>query len=419
MRIDMGLVLGIVLECIIFIYYADALFTRKRNKLFCRLVAVSGYAMHFIGCMFGNVTANVIIFIIINFVSLKWCYVINLKSAVFQSLVLVSVSSVSEWIIIGFDFVGINANNILAINDMQSMILTLSSKVIYIIEIMILLNLFSKRRNKKDVPIMELIIVSLIIFITSLFMMKNTESSLSFIIFITLGIANLILFHINQRMIIKNEEAQLLKEQTEKEKYYYDEYRFLKENYKNISILRHDIKEHISTIEAITDSKKAVEYINNILSEEERDKYIEYTDNQILNILILRKKNECKEKGISFNIEPVIAELDFISDMDVITIFSNLINNAIESSINAEDKKINLYIYEVNNKFVYVKIKNSCIEKPMEIDGKLMSSKNDKYLHGIGLLSVNKAIKKYDGKLKWIYNETEKEICFTLTLLKN
>ena len=65
MRIDMGLVLGIVLECIIFIYYADALFTRKRNKLFCRLVAVSGYAMHFIGCMFGNVTANVIIFIII------------------------------------------------------------------------------------------------------------------------------------------------------------------------------------------------------------------------------------------------------------------------------------------------------------------------------------------------------------------
>lgn len=419
MRIDLGLVLGIILECIIFIYYADALFTRKRNKLFCRLVAVSGYAMHFIGCMFGNVTANVIIFIIINFVSLKWCYVINLKSAVFQSLVLVSVSSASEWIIIGFDFVGINANNLLAINDMQSMILTLSSKVIYIIEIMILLNLFSKRRNKKDVPIMELILVSLIIFITSLFMMKNTESSLSFIIFIMLGIANLILFHINQRMIIKNEEAQLLKEQTEKEKYYYDEYRFLKENYKNISILRHDIKEHISTIEAITDSKKAVEYINNILSEEERDKYIEYTDNQILNILISRKKNECKEKGISFNIEPVIAELDFISDMDVITIFSNLINNAIESSIKAEDKKINLYIYEVNNKFVYVKIKNSCIEKPMEIDGKLVSSKNDKYLHGIGLLSINKAIKKYGGKLNWIYNETEKEICFTLTLLKN
>ena len=150
MRIDLGLVLGIVLECIIFIYYADALFTRKRNKLICRLVAVSGYAMHFVGCMFGNVTANVIIFIIINFVSLKWCYVINLKSAVFQSLVLVSVSSASEWIIIGFDFVGINANNLLAINDMQSMILTLSSKVIYIIEIMILLNLFSKRRNKKD-----------------------------------------------------------------------------------------------------------------------------------------------------------------------------------------------------------------------------------------------------------------------------
>ena len=105
--------------------------------------------------------------------------------------------------------------------------------------------------------------------------------------------------------------------------------------------------------------------------------------------------------------------------MDVITIFSNLINNAIESSIKAEDKKINLYMYEVNNKFVYVKIKNSCTEKPMEIDGKLVSSKNDKYLHGIGLLSINKAIKKYGGKLNWNYNETEKEICFTLTLIKN
>ena len=38
----------------------------------------------------------------------------------------------------------------------------------------------------------------------------------------------------------------------------------------------------------------------------------------------------------------------------------------------------------------------------MEIDGKLVSSKNDKYLHGIGLLSINKAIKKYGGKLRHI-----------------
>ena len=66
MRVDFGLILGIVIECIAFFYYADTLFYRKRSKLFCFGIAAFGYMCHFAICIFGNIIINGITFFVIN-----------------------------------------------------------------------------------------------------------------------------------------------------------------------------------------------------------------------------------------------------------------------------------------------------------------------------------------------------------------
>lgn len=43
MRIDLGMVLAIIFEYIIFIYYADTLFYRKRNKYLCYAIIALVY----------------------------------------------------------------------------------------------------------------------------------------------------------------------------------------------------------------------------------------------------------------------------------------------------------------------------------------------------------------------------------------
>lgn len=46
MRIDLGLILGVALSCIFFIYYADTLFYRKINKAACYCIIGAFYVAH-------------------------------------------------------------------------------------------------------------------------------------------------------------------------------------------------------------------------------------------------------------------------------------------------------------------------------------------------------------------------------------
>ena len=130
---------------------------------------------------------------------------------------------------------------------------------------------------------------------------------------------------------METEKAELEAQQL-KEKFDYDEYMMLKENNQQASILNHDFKEHIGALSSLigADNETAQEYIKSICGKFSQSKFIEYSDNKILNVLLSKKKEECENQNIQFLIDPIRAELSFFNDMDIVTIFSNLINNAME-----------------------------------------------------------------------------------------
>lgn len=149
MRIDFGLVLCIVLECIFFLYYADTLFYKKRSNAFCVSVIISGYIVHFIICIFGNMVINTLFFFFLNVIALIGCYHISNKNAIFQGAMLTALSIGGELAIASIGRLRINLNDIVSISPVQSFIITIAGKLLYLVGIMILTHIFKKKQKRQ------------------------------------------------------------------------------------------------------------------------------------------------------------------------------------------------------------------------------------------------------------------------------
>lgn len=422
MRIDLGLILGIVIEIIFFIYYADTLFYRKRNKWLCYAIITVGYALNGIACMFGNIIVNSLVFLAANFLGFYLCYHVSRKNAIFHAMMLGVLCCASEYIVAFMPWLNIDLSNVATITAEQSLVVTLISRMLYLISIMVMSRLFCDKKRGELSPSLGLITIPILtVGIVTILIKMNIHSNFLIIVCVLLVIINLIVFAINQKLIKKDFEIEELRERQLKENIDFEEYTMLKNYYKQTTILNHDFKEHINALNLLVsndNNSAAKDYMESIYGEVNQPRFIEYCDNKILNVLLSRKKEECQSRGIEFLVDPMRAHLRFLKDMDVVSIFSNLINNAIESCERSTEKKIYMNISEPNKHFVVIQIENSSDVKPLVIDGLLKTYKHDKSLHGIGISSVKSAIKKYRGLLEWDYNESEKLFGVTLVMKK-
>lgn len=235
--------------------------------------------------------------------------------------------------------------------------------------------------------------------------------------------AKIIITNDNEHIYRHIDEADIKKAETERiillKKFELEEYMILNERYEENRILRHDMREHIKTIISLLseDNDRALEYLRKMEEINEGTSDIKYTDNPILNILLTEMYNKCRRMGINLNIKSSNPRMDFIDDMDVVSIFSNLINNAIEACASAETKEIFLDLYTRNKTFTVIKIENTSASEPEAVGQALKTTKTDHHNHGIGIKSVKNSLKKYNGTISWNYDKDNK--IFRTTVLFN
>ena len=267
MRIDLGMVLAIIFEYIIFIYYADTLFYRKRNKYLCYAIIVLVYIADLFICARGKIVVNTLTFVVIHLVIFGVCYRISWKSALFQSILLAAITSACEFLVIFIPYIRIIPDNTIAMTSSQSLILTFASKLLYLIGIMIISRVFCKKQKNVQATSLGLLSIPILTVIIIMLVMKvNTTSHLLSLVCFILIIMNIIIFAINQKLMIMETEKAELEAQQLKEKFDYDEYMMLKENNQQASILNHDFKEHIGALSSLigADNETAQEYIKSI-----------------------------------------------------------------------------------------------------------------------------------------------------------
>lgn len=180
-----------------------------------------------------------------------------------------------------------------------------------------------------------------------------------------------------ERIIKMNDELHMAKIENHLQQ---EEYRILKQKYEDIRLLKHDMKNHLQVI-AHLPVRKQESYINDYIESMDYSLAFVIPDQPVLEAIINEKYEAAKKNNIVFTFTSH-ADLSFVKDIDIVTIFGNLLNNALEA--NSDSGFIDIHIYE-KQYFILIEVKNSVNITYKE--GHL----------GIGLSSVKKIVDRYQG----------------------
>lgn len=139
-----------------------------------------------------------------------------------------------------------------------------------------------------------------------------------------------------------------------------------------------------------------------------RDIY-EYSNYKILNTILSEYSAKAENLGIKFDayVEPGCV-LNRVKDIDIVSILGNLFDNAITAASKKEQSSIIVRIFmHKNGKMCVIKIINDYVEELKNVNGKLISTKKEKGIHGIGVTSVSKTAERYQGFFSY-YVENKK-----------
>lgn len=174
----------------------------------------------------------------------------------------------------------------------------------------------------------------------------------------------------------------------------------------SVSLLRHDMRHFLANISAFIDNdetEKAKEYISEILQSVDQTTMHKYCKNEIVNMILSSHENEIKENRIELQHSIQIPEHLPFSDVDLTSILSNALENAIHAvlPLEAENRKIVLDL-RMNGEKLLISVKNTFAEMPQIVDGMPMSKKTG---HGFGTQSIRYITEKMNGNCQFTVKE--------------
>ena len=183
--------------------------------------------------------------------------------------------------------------------------------------------------------------------------------------------------------------------------------------------VRHDIKHQLFTILKYIDDNKTDEakeyigvltnnYLPHILS------YIE-TGNTAFDAVVNAKIAVCNQKHIFMEVNVKKGTHFQLSSSDIAVLFGNLLDNAIEAAQFTDEKRITLDIQN-NESYFIISVKNSIKSTVLQTNADLITSKNDKALHGIGIKSIKNIVNKNNGMIQF-YEEENQFCCHIMVAL--
>lgn len=174
--------------------------------------------------------------------------------------------------------------------------------------------------------------------------------------------------------------------------------------YQEKTRLLHDEKHHLRLIgELLTegDIKQADHYISQLMGRLECSGHRSWTGNRIVD-LVLNIKNETSEKvGIrmEYGVEPLQGM--YMDEGDICILFSNMFDNAIEANCKITDAKERWIRFRClrQGQMLIISMENACRQEFYVEEGKILTTKEKKHLHGFGMKSMRKVVEKYDGHM--------------------
>lgn len=419
------------IECLISLYYFDFKFERKIAKKFIFLFTLGSYIILYIIHFYEIPIMNLLGFFICNFLISKICYETKIKSALFNSLILLSIMIVTEIIVFYFSSIIFRIDLFESYNDDFVLIIqAVICKLLYFLSVHLIIKISQKESTEANsrfsLILCILPIASIILMCTTVYLCIVYSVNENFKLSLVLGnllllFSNIIVFYINELTIKVNQKYTQILLDKQQEKDTIDYYKLLSEQNENSKVLIHDITKHLNTIKQLSEDKDSniAQYISEIVNDFSIMNPIDYCNNPTVNLITHRYYEICKRNNINFTISIKNANIDFMKEHDITALLDNLLENAVEAALMTNEKFIDFSISTRNSNFVIIKISNSCNKKPKYINGTLVSSKITSGMHGIGTRSIKRVVAKYNGNLEMKFNSDTNTFTATIGINSN
>lgn len=412
-----------IAEAFISWQYFSTVFLEKFRKRVIFLTLSIGYLILFFISFKELYWLNTLSFFLINLICILILLKVDIKKALFHSLILTVTMNVTELLMMNTLALIYKDFSAYAKELSIFVLLATTSKVLYYFVLQIIIQLFA---NKKDssgesgiivILLCAIPIVSMWITVTLIFIgiegiipsQLNWFVCIGAVLMLFLNMCVFFIYNLSQQYSKKYLQTQLqLQKESADAKYY----KMLLTQDENQKILIHDIKKHMYTISDLLSNDLALDakkYIARIIQSKELSEKLHFCDNPTLNLLLLRYKELCEKISIQFFVDIRKDTVSFLDIEDITSMFGNLLENAVEAANGTENAYIDLSIKHNETEHLMISMINSCNWIPEQnASGDFISRKRDKGRHGLGMKSVRKITKKYNGTLYSFYNEDDK-----------
>ncbi|MGP1433625.1 MAG: GHKL domain-containing protein [Catonella sp.] len=323
--------------------------------------------------------------------------------------------------IISANYIGLS---IFEKTDLRSMYLIISVRLFTYLVVIILDGYMITKREETDIPFSSWIgivsvpvvtLILLILFLNIATSVSKIEVILAVSLIVTVNITNYFLYNSTLSIMRENNRRAIIEQQNE---YYVKQFDMIRENINNVERLKHDMKNHIFMLKSLYDNKKKYEYeeyFEEILREVEGKEKIINSGNVIVDSILNYKLESLRADNVELSVNINIPAKMEVSDFDLTTILGNLLDNAIRAVKETEENKyLNIDIqYKSGRLIIWFVNSYKHIEKS-KIGNYFISTKEDKNKHGIGQISIERTVDKYDGIIDVKYGDKKFETMIIL-----
>lgn len=401
---------------------------KQKISAICLLISIVYVCVHFL----KNYTIVKLLMIMLTMlIVIRFLYEISAVKTIILTLLIQGIIGVIDYIVIMI--VSARYNNIDILEDSTDLIgvlVIIASRIILFLLLIIIKRIsVIKKKNVIDMSNKEwlqFLIFPIFTLITVIVMTNSMVTSyhedivnVYYVIAIVLIVLNMVVFHLINEILENSQrirEADVLKQQSIGQ---LELYNSLRKNYDIQRKRTHEYKNQIMCIDSLLKKKnynKLEEYINSIFDKLDGQLDMVDTNNEVVNAVINAKYYEALQNDVLFILK--INDLSHIkvSDEDIVTILSNLLDNAIEAAGQCEIDKRTVGIkllYE--DDVLSIAVSNSYKTEPeiME-DGYMQTIKDDKEQHGLGIRNVVATLEKYNAE--YIIDYKNGEFVFSIII---
>ena len=179
-----------------------------------------------------------------------------------------------------------------------------------------------------------------------------------------------------------------------------EQYEFTKENIEFIQRKCHDLKRQLRALELAGEDERREVLEETRRAAEFYDATI-HTGHEVIDILLTEKNLLCANRGIRLSCAVSVREIGQIGTVDLYTMLSNALDNAIESAEQLDESGMKTIRFSMaeRGKMLCIEVENYYAGTVEMRGGLPVTSKADTMNHGIGVKSIRTLAQQYGGDI--------------------